>query len=178
MSTEDTKLNNESSSLTKKAVSKKELNDLQNILSQAMENYKKNGGKRTMITFYDQSGSSRRVNTKKKITTIKKRRFIPYRMEIQDLDEILARKRKGKLSDNRDTQYDDDGYDTDQYTQYSEASSIDNSSQYRNNNEEEEEDQQSFQPRTLREKMNAVQELLAKMEGNLDDIEDYEFSED
>ena len=131
-----------------------------------------------MITFYDQSGSSRRVNTKKKITTIKKRRFIPYRMEIQDLDEILARKRKGKLSDNRDTQYDDDGYDTDQYTQYSEASSIDNSSQYRNNNEEEEEDQQSFQPRTLREKMNAVQELLAKMEGNLDDIEDYEFSED
>lgn len=182
MSTENEKLATESALHKSKTVSKKELNDLQNILSQAMDNYKKNGGKRNIIKFYDQSGQSRRVNIKKKITTIKKRRFIPYGMEEQDIIERSANRRK-KTRDNR---IDDDGYDVDQYTQSSDMSKNNMSSEAseiireeeEEENEEEENQQNRYRPRTLREKMDAVEELLSKMEGDLDEIEDYEFSDD
>lgn len=172
MLTENEKLNNGSASHKLKTVSKNELNELQNKLSLAMENYKKNGGRRNIITFYDQSGQSRRVNTKKKITTIKKRKFIPYGMEDPDLAKI----RKGKQSDKINNKFDDDGYDIDQYTQSSEA----NNEKINQEEEEEEEEyqQNKYRPRTLREKMDAVEELLAKMEGDLDEIEDYDFSDE
>lgn len=172
---ENAELNTDFSSNLPKNCIKKTLNELQDTLSHAIESYKKNGGKPATIKFYDESGRCRRVNTKKKIKTVKKRKFIPYGME----DPDAAKRRKRKRSQNEYTTQDDDGYDFDQLTQSSEKNL---SEQLKVEEEEEEEYEESYyqknsRPRTLREKMDDIALLLNKMQGDLNEVEDYDFSD-